>query len=662
MAQTLLESQSIMPLPAILSTSVVDESQTINVESNILEANSFNWVDGRGGTAVWVIPKKGTVLHGDSHLVFKAKWNGYQGTNTTAVLTCAADGAGAVAPGDVTVVSGGTGYSVDDPITIKQLPGAAAPTTAAVMVVNSVNANGGIVDFKLGTAGAGYANNEVLIAYAKDWDLENVVFPSFGGGAAAIKNCRLYIDGKLITELRDANEYLALRQNFTPWEHRTHLFDKTLGSNTRYHSEVGTSGQIKLFGEPSAGSDGCRVLQADNNTLECSIALDKLFGILLDGKFPVSMIQGDVRIEIDFEGRYEQALVQSSDVATITCTATAGGAINVAQIPVVDGGLGYAVDDVITVRRKPGATGTPTTALANVQVATVDVNGSILTVKVGTAGAGYNANEQLEVVPSVPTYSNTSWEIVQPRLMLDFVYYSPEQHMALAQDMATKGIQMVYREITNVKKQLPAVAAGASSSTDLELGWAGRQVMGLYVSKHNQAHSNGFLRNFRSDKLNGEEYNLIVNNKLLYDKPVSRDPEAYNYLSSLGGYHFGCVPGAFEIIGKQRDDTQDFLSNNCYIGSDSYKADIQNNVQGRQKYLGFNLAKFRNGKDSPLNSIRIGSTPIILRMKRTGLANADTSATQNQVNESQGAVAINMWCVWVRLLSIKNGLVNVANF
>lgn len=589
-------------LPDVLKTTAFDESQSIQVESNILDANSFSWLNGTGGTARFALPKKGTVLDSNSSLVFRSKWSGYDAATARRQLS----------------------------------------------------------------------------------------FHRFAGGLTSMKNSRLYVNGKLVTETREVGRKLALETGFLPSQFKKDILDvMTMGDN-RYFLNAGTGGAnvdtgpndgyIHIHDSFHNDQAGSKTLKAGTLNVEVSISLSSLFGILKDVQLPLSMMNGEVLIEIDFDGTTEEVCVKS-DVAPayIHAQATAGGDIDAAQINVLAGGSGFANGQALTVTRigayaNAAAPGAPLDAVLQ----NVAANGSIPLglgnaagsgINVNVAGAGYQPNEVVKITVTSAkkgeyTARNT-FEVFQPRLMLDFIHYDELTKLALQEQILGVGIQFPFREVALIKKTLPAIGLSTTQTQDLEIGFAGRQVMKIYASKLCNGYENELLKKFRSDKLEGEVYNLFINNKWLHDRDVTLDAEAYNHLAETAGKPFNCLPSTYEVRGVQLTGANNFLNDRCKNGAEADNDDfgsVRHQLQGRLKYYGFNLAKYRNGNDDPLNSVRVGSSPLVLRIRRNSNFTADDGTVFTGTAETMDSVEVDIWIEWVRSATLKAGEVMLQNY
>ena len=63
------------------------------------------------------------------------------------------------------------------------------------------------------------------------------------------------------------------------------------------------------------------------------------------------------------------------------------------------------------------------------------------------------------------------------------------------------------------------------------------------------------------------------------------------------------------------------------------------------------------GADTPANAVRIGASPILLRIARAN-ANGGSDETQNDVR-TQSAIQINTWVECVAAMQIQNGTVEI---
>ena len=527
-------------IPSILQSSAVEESQSIRVETVLLDADVHNFVAGQYGRTRFVLPKRGTVLSPDGRLVWKAAYAGLVGDNSAA-------------------------------------------------------------------------------------------YPRDGGGHVAVSQCWLYMDGKLLSHTDQCGTKAYIDSKFLPWDHQTEVGDVLEGGNRKY-----AYSQATARGGPAAGGQpGCLEWQTDQRSnmrgtrcivagiagqscLECALHLKHLFPLLKDTLIPMSL-RGELSIEIEWEGQSLNTIVEGGTNA-------------------------YNA-------------GAPWGSAA-------------------TRAAGYS--------------------VIEPRLVLDYISYAPDIDAALREQVASgAGMVVPFREAVLVRSQLPALAAGGQQN-DLELGFAGRSVMKLYVQKLQAAGNvasnavfytggggpvgsvvqqamNQAKKNLRSDGLQNEAIQLVVNNKSMYDRVVTQPSEMYSYLCQTAEAPFFTEPGSYGQIGRLT--TPNLVAGNSFAqqiastsgqvsqvaaGALNVPAILQDELyQGRSRWLGFNLAQSRGGADTPSNAVKIGASPIILRLNRdVGALGTARDQTFNDVR-TQSAVNVNTWVEAVSQMIMRNGRVEI---
>ena len=146
-------------------------------------------------------------------------------------------------------------------------------------------------------------------------------FASFvrtSGGVNLIKNCRLYMGGRLVSETREVGQKIALDNNFIPYDARVEILDEKLNGNARY--AYNSTGFLQLAEDKMHGEVGFRSPTASESaTLECAVRLDQLFPVLRDTMLP-STLTGDIIVEIDWEGEWAECMCESGATAFTDAT------------------------------------------------------------------------------------------------------------------------------------------------------------------------------------------------------------------------------------------------------------------------------------------------------------------------------------------------------
>jgi hypothetical protein len=440
----------------------------------------------------------------------------------------------------------------------------------------------------------------------------------WGGLYNTIYGARLFVNGKIISELQEVGKYLTMKNHFTPHEVKTEVNDLFSYSDHNLRNTGGLMDtQINTINNtPGSKRLGPQTAVAGHDyPVEASLKLHQLFPILKDAQLDTNNIEGKIMIEIDWEPRNNSA---NSDV-----------------------------------------------------------------ISVGAA-----------VVPA-----DRAIQIATPRLILDFLTYNAEVQAQVRNAIYGDGpgVNMPFREVALVRKNL--VANAGQTSTDMSIGMTGRAIQKIWVAKVMNCANNdvntgatGFLGDSRSDLLGGQSWNVRVNDLMIYDRDVDNRAEEFNYLQQTGEKQFTCPPQTFESRSMGQGDRPNYVANDnmwvdastCAVANASTNgatnnvpnADLFNGVGnlngagmvraggalqiqnlrrkvcGRLNYLGVNLAKYKDGAESPLNAMRVGSTPVVFTLNKNGANDADTTAQSGNVY---------FWVEYLKLMNLKNGQISVVD-
>ena len=457
-----------------------------------------------------------------------------------------------------------------------------------------------------------------------------------------ILRARLFVNGKIISELNEVGKYLTMRGNFKSHEVKVEKDDLYSYADHRFmHNKTATgvsSGQLELGRPFIQRTPGSRELgPAVPNTVngldyrvEASLKLHQLFAILKDAQLDTNNIEGKIMIEIDWNYRANNNKTALGDSVSYL------------------GGIAGNLD------RKG--------------------------IKVET-----------------------------PRLILDFLTYNAEVQAQIKNTIYGDGpgVNMPFREVALVRKTLNSNVGGAVASVDINMGMTGRAVQKIWVAKvmdiGTGANKPLLLGDCRSDLLEGQKWNIRVNDLMIYDRDVDNRAEEYNYLQQAGEKKLTLPPATFEIC---RDGVGDRAGYNIadnvwaenanvmyYNGTEANKigkgnrlgcptgpirylgeyggaaypyrghalvrqgtavtsTNLSNEMMGHRNYLGVNLARYKNGAESPLNAMRIGSTPILFTLERSGA---------NDASVTQKSGTVYFWVEYLKMMNLKNGQITVMD-
>ena len=192
----------------------------------------------------------------------------------------------------------------------------------------------------------------------------------------------------------------------------------------------------------------------------------------------------------------------------------------------------------------------------------------------------------------------------------------------------------------------------------------GKYIQKIYVQKLNTTHNNysagnkvaNVMLSQRSDRVNGEKMQLIVNNKNLLDRAVENDNYAYSLLNQTW------EKGVLAVLPSQYSDQYNANEVRNNVGQIS-NTGVKNGVgvnrvynynqasAGRCNWKGLPLFRFRNGQVSPMNATKLGASPALLRITRTGLG----------AGEDIAAVDLNIWVENIKMASVQGGNVQVID-
>lgn len=466
-------------------------------------------------------------------------------------------------------------------------------------------------------------DSDSVLIWKVNWSLQNggaadhrttgdmIALPNFEAGLYdTIKRARLYVDGVIISELNEVGKYLTLRKNFVPQEVKVERDDFFSYAN---HRLCNTGGKVDRKGASIQRTPGDKELgqanggQGHKYLVEASVKLHELFAVLKDAQLDTNNINGKIMVEIDW-----------------------------------------------------------------------NVNA---------------VNDNCNYVGSAVVNGDRGLVVSEPRLIIDFLTYNDEVQAQIKNTIFGDGpgVNMVYREVALVRKNLVARAGGAGvESQDFAIGMTGRAVQKVWVAKVMNDANPQALQGCRSDLLLGQKWNMRVNDLMIFDRDVDNRAEEFNYLQSCGEKQFTCPPSSYErresgVYGgyAAADDLWLDTLNVAYPNANaanvpvavsaSYSGDVSgelsvdamskqgtartitNNVRqsaGRQNYLAVSLAKYSKGPESPLNAMRIGSTPILFSLERNGDNDANTTRQNGEVY---------FWVEYLKMMTLKNGQVIVSD-
>ncbi len=132
--------------------------------------------------------------------------------------------------------------------------------------------------------------------------------------------------------------------------------------------------------------------------------------------------------------------------------------------------------------------------------------------------------------------------IQPPQLYLDLMYYGEDVLDLMYKANSGKGLSFQYNDIMEITHN---VATGSTSDT-VFLGMANRTIDRMWVQKDDNGYDAVGMGKFRSVVDEGQNWNLRVNEELLFETPVSNRALEYNYMCDTIKKPFNSPIGGFQ--------------------------------------------------------------------------------------------------------------------
>ena len=266
-------------------------------------------------------------------------------------------------------------------------------------------------------------------------------------------------------------------------------------------------------------------------------------------------------------------------------------------------------------------------------------------------------------------------KISNPRILADYIQYDAATDAALEQQVNGQGIIVPFRETIVVERTLNATTSSTAVSQDIPFQLNNKSLMKIMVQKLVNTGAtkvlgvgkSTFQGDSRSDALPNEKFNLLVNDLLIYDQPVSSSTEKYAQLSQVGEKPYYAFPEGMEfkaLSSAYSDD--DILTNRKIVAGRSINkatltggdaevgTSVSSGLAGSLSFLGTSLGLYGKNSGDTLASAayRVGSSPVILRYERSGGA---ASTFEGQ------AVKIKAFIDVLRVMDLNSGFTSVRD-
>lgn len=268
-----------------------------------------------------------------------------------------------------------------------------------------------------------------------------------------------------------------------------------------------------------------------------------------------------------------------------------------------------------------------------------------------TQGASGNA-----IAGADTTVGGTDKAVVPNKIncqfLSDTLTYDDGRMMETAKIVASdNGLTYPYEDIVLTEATIPAVAdPGAGAKTDQEVvrdvGLTGQSVRTLLVADTDAAADNILGPYVSSAFVAPDSFNLVVNDEVIYNRPVVNECRRQNELSQVFNTDINVSQCEFSFNSAIPADGPYTVNNPLIDATATFEGHNQNTVQAKNHYNGINLST------SPFNEwgsgIEIGQKP--LRLLRT-LPRGHTDFGQRNMK---------VWAMCEKAFNLKNGVVSVT--
>ena len=518
----------------------------------------------------------------------------------------------------------------------------------------------------------GILDSDSVLEYQVLWTAEDsatnslLCCPQRLTGVLPIRAARLYIGGVLCDQLQQVASYLSLKKELMNHQKKVGVLDVKMGSDNSY--VIDCKGRYRLSDEAAHNNAGSKSIQ-DDRAPEAQIKLSDLFGMLRDVALPLHALP-EITIEIDWETNGNNVIASGGEPGAVLTTNnfTAGAGLYVPDelCDGVSAGTGQGFVGRATVGDIADGAGATAVATA---VALVNGGGGA-TVGDTITWTGRQSGAATATTDAATVLGTPVKTIDIPRskcnMLLNFIHYDDADVMKLVNDSVRNGLDFQYRSRNLVQKTIPAVGAGVSATTDIQLGFQNRFIQRILLQKLNIAISDSsavpleknvkqVMLNQRSDKVNGEKLQLFINNQPLFDQTLESESFMYSILNQTFDEGMLSVPsGAYDEVFDGALETANTLAlSNEFVlsGASGHGVNYQTAASGRQNWKSFPLMGTNSNSVSPANAVRSGASPAVIRYSRTGVGAAEGIA----------AVQCNIWVETIKACNVRDGVINVVD-
>ena len=471
-----------------------------------------------------------------------------------------------------------------------------------------------------------------------------------------ILRARLFVNGKIISELNEVGKYLTLKSNFVSHEVKVEKDDMYSYADHRIRNVGGklSLGRPAIQRTPGSREIGPQTPDEVNGLfyrVEASLKLHQLFVILKDAQLDTNNIEGKIMIEIDWNRPMNNASSLAGTNNSVSYfpsnVVTANRLITIAEPRLILDFLTYNAEVQAQIKNTIYGDG-PGVNMPFREVALVRKNiptGQDLRTYDINMGMTGRAVQKIWVAKVMDITNG-----VPPNAVLNGSCRSD-----LLQDQAWNiriNDLMIYdRDVTNRAEEYNYFQQAGEKKATLPPGTYEKVTVGITgqggTGQQPVTHGTG------EDIWNGSAGSPELNYPVLYR---NRTPANYGGVAAAtdeAANRVNCPTGVIREIGEFISADGDGRNNGLVKqGLPFTLTQLSDEMCGHKNYLGINLARYKNGAESPLNAMRIGSTPILFNLTKSGAQDIHVSGKSGELY---------FWVEYLKMMNLKNGQITVMD-
>ena len=139
--------------------------------------------------------------------------------------------------------------------------------------------------------------------------------------------------------------------------------------------------------------------------------------------------------------------------------------------------------------------------------------------------------------------TKTTIPVIQtPTLMLDLMFYGEDVLDLLKENNAKQGLNFDYNDVMLIKSNI----ANGTNSKNFFLGMANRTIDRVWIQNDDKGKDEVGMGKFRSVVDNGSEWNVRINENMLYEKNIDQRGMEYSYMCETVKKPFNTVLGEYQ--------------------------------------------------------------------------------------------------------------------